>query len=65
MTGSFLVGACNARSGIDLVCYGPRGYEAAQALFAERALIHPYEGEEVPRLQGHGPAPLWAWDDLG
>ncbi|WP_437105195.1 hypothetical protein [Streptomyces sp. enrichment culture] len=50
VTGSFLVGACNARSDIDLVCYGPRGYEAAQALFAERTLIRPYEGETLTRL---------------
>ncbi|UQA95679.1 hypothetical protein [Streptomyces halobius] len=50
VTGSFLVGACNARSDIDLVCYGPRGYEAAQALFAERALIQPYEGDAQTRL---------------
>ncbi|WP_272263806.1 hypothetical protein [Streptomyces xanthophaeus] len=45
-----LVGACNARSDIDLVCYGPRGYEAAQALFAERAPIRPYQGETRTRL---------------
>lgn len=50
VTGSFLVGVCNARSDIDLVCYGPRGYEAAQALFAERSLIRPYEGEDLTRL---------------
>ncbi|MCZ0983948.1 hypothetical protein O1L60_45120 [Streptomyces diastatochromogenes] len=50
VTGSFLVGVCNARSDIDLVCYGPRGYEAAQALFAERGLIRPYEGEDLTRL---------------
>ncbi|MEU9031886.1 hypothetical protein AB0D46_31080 [Streptomyces sp. NPDC048383] len=50
VTGSFLVGACNARSDIDLVCYGSRGYEAARELFAERALIRPYEGETLTRL---------------
>ncbi|MEO3978095.1 hypothetical protein [Streptomyces sp. CAU 1734] len=50
VTGSFLVGACNARSDIDLVCYGPRGYEAAQTLFADRALIRPYEGHTLTRL---------------
>jgi predicted nucleotidyltransferase len=50
VTGSFLVGACNARSDIDLVCYRPRGYEAAQALFTERTLIRPYEGETLTRL---------------
>ncbi|MDQ0847488.1 hypothetical protein [Streptomyces sp. V1I6] len=50
VTGSFLVGVCNARSDIDLVCYGPRGYEAAQTLFADRSLIRPYEGENLTRL---------------
>ncbi|AZS76145.1 hypothetical protein DDE74_39620 [Streptomyces lydicus] len=50
VTGSFLVGVCNARSDIDLVCYGSRGYETAQALFAERSLIQPYEGDTLTRL---------------
>ncbi|MGW6605593.1 hypothetical protein [Streptomyces sp. NPDC055036] len=50
VTGSFLVGACNERSDIDLVCYGPRGYEAAEALFAERSLIEPYAGDTLTRL---------------
>ncbi|MEV7470896.1 hypothetical protein AB0O20_30980 [Streptomyces kronopolitis] len=50
VTGSFLVGVCNARSDIDLVCYGPRGYKAAAELFAERSLIRPYEGEAQTRL---------------
>ncbi|MEJ8653595.1 hypothetical protein WKI65_37525 [Streptomyces sp. MS1.AVA.3] len=50
VTGSFLVGVCNARSDIDLVCYGSRGYEAAQALFAERSLIQPYEGDAQTQL---------------
>ncbi|MFI5725313.1 nucleotidyltransferase domain-containing protein [Streptomyces cyaneofuscatus] len=50
VTGSFLVGVAGPRSDIDLVCYGPRGYEAAQALFAERSLIRPYEGESLTRL---------------
>ncbi|MGW8558044.1 hypothetical protein [Streptomyces tubercidicus] len=50
VTGSFLVGVCNARSDIDLVCYGPRGYETAQALFAERSLIQPYGGDTLTRL---------------
>ncbi|MEU9774557.1 hypothetical protein [Streptomyces sp. NPDC047968] len=50
VTGSFLVGVFNARSDIDLVCYGPRGYEVAEALFAERSLIHPYEGDTLTRL---------------
>jgi predicted nucleotidyltransferase len=50
VTGSFLVGAHNAHSDIDLVCYGPRGYEAARALFAERSLIRPYEGGTLTRL---------------
>ncbi|MFJ4962786.1 nucleotidyltransferase domain-containing protein [Streptomyces sp. NPDC088729] len=50
VTGSFLVGVAGARSDIDLVCYGPRGYEAAQALFTQRSLIQPYEGETLTRL---------------
>ncbi|WP_244229935.1 nucleotidyltransferase domain-containing protein [Kitasatospora albolonga] len=50
VTGSFLVGVAGPRSDVDLVCYGPRGYEAAEALFAERSLIHPYEGESLTRL---------------
>jgi predicted nucleotidyltransferase len=50
VTGSFLVGVAGPRSDIDLVCYGPRGYEAAEALFAERSLIRPYEGESLTRL---------------
>ncbi|MER5302145.1 hypothetical protein ABT039_22180 [Streptomyces lasiicapitis] len=50
VTGSFLVGAFNDRSDIDLVCYGPRGYRVAQELFAERSLIRPYEGEDQTRL---------------
>jgi predicted nucleotidyltransferase len=50
VTGSFLVGVAGARSDIDLVCYGPRGYEAAQHLFRERSLIRPYEGEDLTRL---------------
>lgn len=49
ITGSFLVGACNARSDIDLVCYGPRGYKVAQALFADQSLIQPYKGENLTR----------------
>ncbi|MFJ9417804.1 hypothetical protein ACIRPT_27125 [Streptomyces sp. NPDC101227] len=36
-----LPGVCNARSDIDLVCYGSRGSETAQMLFAERSLIRP------------------------
>ncbi|AXI73167.1 nucleotidyltransferase domain-containing protein [Streptomyces cavourensis] len=50
VTGSFLVGVAGPRSDIDLVCYGPRGYEAAEALFTERSLICPYEGENLTRL---------------
>ncbi|MGW8955905.1 hypothetical protein [Streptomyces sp. NPDC055709] len=50
VTGSFPVGVAGSRSDIDLVCYGPRGYEAAKALFAERSLIHPYEAENLTRL---------------
>jgi predicted nucleotidyltransferase len=50
VTGSFLVGCFNARSDIDLVCYGPRGYEAARELFTDRTLIRPYEGDALTRL---------------
>ncbi|MEU9706775.1 hypothetical protein [Streptomyces sp. NPDC047981] len=50
VTGSFLVGCFNAHSDIDLVCYGPRGYEAARALFSARDLIRPYEGDALARL---------------
>ncbi|MFJ4611996.1 nucleotidyltransferase domain-containing protein [Streptomyces griseus] len=50
VTGSFLVGVAGAHSDIDLVCYGPRGYEAAQRMFTERSLIRPYEGETLTRL---------------
>ncbi|MEW1761102.1 nucleotidyltransferase domain-containing protein [Streptomyces cyaneofuscatus] len=50
VTGSFLVGVAGPSSDIDLVCYGPRGYEAAEALFAERSLFRPYEGESLTRL---------------
>lgn len=50
VTGSFLVGCFNASSDIDLVCYGPRGYQAAGALFANRSLIRPYEGSNLTKL---------------
>ncbi|MGW4698959.1 hypothetical protein [Streptomyces sp. NPDC004285] len=50
VTGSFLVGCFNARSDIDLVCYCPRGYEAARELFSDRALIRPYEGDALTRF---------------
>ncbi|MFG2767795.1 nucleotidyltransferase domain-containing protein [Streptomyces rubiginosohelvolus] len=50
VTGSFLVGVAGPLSDIDLVCYGPRGYQAAKALFTERSLIRPYEGEDLTRL---------------
>ncbi|MFI8515951.1 hypothetical protein ACIGHB_33010 [Streptomyces sp. NPDC085460] len=50
VTGSFLVGCFNARSDVDLVCYGPRGYEAARELFSDRTLIRPYEGDALTRL---------------
>ncbi len=50
VTGSFLVGCFNARSDVDLVCYGPRGYEAARELFSDRDLIRPYEGDALTRL---------------
>ncbi|WP_308299834.1 hypothetical protein [Streptomyces sp. CJ_13] len=50
VTGSFLVGCFNARSDVDLVCYGRRGYEAADELFSDRDLIRPYEGDALTRL---------------
>jgi len=39
VTGSFLIGCFNARSDIDLVCYGRAGYAAAQRLFRTKHLI--------------------------
>ncbi|MGW7064074.1 hypothetical protein ACWGHM_37010 [Streptomyces sp. NPDC054904] len=60
VTGSFLVGACNTRSDIDLVCYGARGYEAARALFAEHALIHPVRGRDPhPALRAARQSTWW------
>ncbi|MFC5147618.1 nucleotidyltransferase domain-containing protein [Streptomyces aureoversilis] len=50
ITGSFLVGCYNERSDIDLVCYGPEGYEAARELFKQTELIRPYDGEDLTRL---------------
>lgn len=50
VTGSFLVGCYNERSDIDLVCYGPEGYEAAQELFKQEQLIRPYDGDDLTRL---------------
>ncbi|MFB7517224.1 hypothetical protein [Streptomyces sp. NPDC056144] len=50
ITGSFLVGCFNARSDVDLVCYGARGYEIARELFADRSLIRPYEGDDLTQL---------------
>ncbi|XKK40058.1 hypothetical protein HFP72_04560 [Nocardiopsis sp. ARC36] len=50
LTGSFLVGCANQWSDIDLVSYGAEGYEAAQALFADRNVIRPYAGEHLTRL---------------
>lgn len=50
ITGSFLVGCFNHRSDIDLVCYGPDGYAAAEGLFADRAVIAPYAGGELTQL---------------
>ncbi|OLE20373.1 MAG: hypothetical protein AUG49_25205, partial [Catenulispora sp. 13_1_20CM_3_70_7] len=50
ITGSFLVGCFNARSDIDLVCYGKRGYDAAEQLFADPTVIAPYAGGELTQL---------------
>jgi predicted nucleotidyltransferase len=50
VTGSFLAGCFNARSDIDLVCYGTAGYEAAQELFKDTYLIRPYAGDDLTRL---------------
>jgi predicted nucleotidyltransferase len=50
VTGSFLVGCFNARSDIDLVCYGQAGYEAAHELFADRDVIRPYAGNDLMQL---------------
>ena len=50
VTGSFLVGCFTTRSDLDLVCYGPDGYTAAQKLFADHSVIRPYEGDDLQRL---------------
>ncbi|MFE5302267.1 nucleotidyltransferase domain-containing protein [Streptomyces sp. NPDC056632] len=50
VTGSFLVGCFTERSDVDLVCYGPRGYDAVRELFSDRNLIRPYEGDALTRL---------------
>jgi hypothetical protein len=50
VTGSFLLGCFNDRSDIDLVCYGPEGYEAAQELFDDLGLINAYEGNSLTQL---------------
>lgn len=50
VTGSFLVGCSNERSDIDLVCYGPAGYDAARELFDDPELIKPYTGDDLTRL---------------
>lgn len=50
ITGSFLVGCFNTRSDVDLVCYGPDGYDAAQQIFTDSNLVRPYAGEDLTRL---------------
>ncbi|GAA3116380.1 hypothetical protein GCM10010530_43570 [Kribbella aluminosa] len=50
VTGSFLVGCFNERSDIDLVCYGPEGYQVAADLFQQTDLIRPYDGGDLTRL---------------
>lgn len=50
VTGSFLLGCFNDRSDIDLVCYGPDGYAAAQELFGDPTLVKPYEGNDLTQL---------------
>jgi predicted nucleotidyltransferase/predicted DNA-binding protein len=50
VTGSFLVGCHNANSDIDLVCYGPAGYDVAAQLFDEQSLIRRYAGDDLTQL---------------
>ncbi|MER5757689.1 hypothetical protein [Streptomyces sp. NPDC002082] len=50
VTGSFLVGCFNARSDVDLVCYGARGYHMGRELFSDKTLIRPYEGDNLTQL---------------
>lgn len=50
LTGSFLVGCAREQSDIDLVCYGPAGYQAARDLFSDPTLIRPYRGADFAEL---------------
>ncbi|WP_164495635.1 hypothetical protein [Streptomyces sp. ADI95-16] len=67
VTGSFLVGCFNARSDVDLVCYGRRGYEAARELFLEfltEVVDHVTFGSDG-RWSGRGETSVAAVDRVG